>query len=64
MGKPLSFRKVELGMFAFFNVEIRPNPIQQSSVRSPDWFGATEEPSVPSFGMTHAKTHLTGAACA
>ncbi len=63
MGKPLSFRKVELGLFAFFNVEINPDPIQQGSVRSPNRFGATEEPPVPSFGVMHAKTHLAGAAC-
>jgi hypothetical protein len=44
MGKPLSFREVELDLFAFFNVEINPDPIQQGSVRSPDKFGAAEEP--------------------
>jgi hypothetical protein len=27
MGKPLSFREVEFGLFAFFNVEIDPDPI-------------------------------------
>jgi hypothetical protein len=62
MGKPLSFREVELGLFAFFNVEINPDPIQQGSVRSPNGFGATEEPPVSSFGVTHAKTQRTGAA--
>src|SRR5207247_6171321 len=35
MGKPLSFREVELGLFAFVNVEINPDPIEQGSVRSP-----------------------------
>ena len=63
VGKPLSFREVELGLFAFFNVEIDSDPIQQGSIRSPNRFGATEEPAVPSFGVTHAKAHLTGAAC-
>src|SRR5207249_4752617 len=62
MGKPLSFREVELGLFAFVNVEINPDPIEQGSVRSPDRFGATEEPPVSTFDVTHAKTHLTGTA--
>ena len=62
MGKPLSFREVELGLFAFVNVEINPDPIEHGSVRSPDRFDATEEPPVSTFGVKHAKIHLTGAA--
>jgi hypothetical protein len=64
MRKPLSFREVEFGLFKFFNVEIDPDPIQEGSVRSPNRFGATDEPPVPSFGAPHAKVHLTGATCA
>jgi len=63
MGKPLSFREIEFGLLAFLNVEINPDPIQQGSVRSPNRFGATEEPPIPSSGVTQAKAHLTGAAC-
>ena len=50
-----------LGSFAFFDVHIPPDPLQQRSIRSPNRFGATEEPPVPSFGVTHTKTHFTGA---
>ena len=56
--------KLLLGPLPFFNIEIDPDPIQQSSVRVPDRFGATEEPAVPHISVTHAKTHLTSAACA
>src|SRR6202021_1046939 len=62
VSKPLSFREVELDLFAFINFEIHSDPEQQLSVRSPNRFGATEEPPVPSFGITHAETHLTAAA--
>ena len=62
-GKPLSFCEVELGLGAFFNVEIKPDPIQPGSVRSRDRFGTTEEPPVRSFSVAHAKPHFAGAAC-
>src|ERR1700726_121873 len=62
VGKPLSFREVELDLFAFVNFEIYSDPIQQRSVRSPNRFGATEEPSVPSLGIPHGETHRPAAA--
>jgi hypothetical protein len=61
---PLSFPDVKLGLFEFFNIEIKPDPIEQSSVRGADRFDAIQKPAIASFGVTHAKSHLTGAACA
>src|SRR5437867_2419723 len=60
MGKPLSFREVELGLFVLVNVEINPDPIEHSSVRSPDRFGATEEPPVSTFRVTLARSIAIG----
>src|SRR5580704_6637614 len=61
--KPLSLCEVELSLFAFFNLEVNSDPIQQSSIAHPERFGATEEPAVPTFSVTNAKACLTGAAC-
>src|SRR6201987_5882728 len=62
--KPLSLCEVELRLFAFFNLEVNPNPIQQSSIAGLEGFGATEEPAVASFRVTNSKSRLAGAACA
>src|SRR6266853_6703648 len=58
--KPLSLCEVELRLFAFFNLEVNPDPIQQSSIARPVRFCATEEPAVSSFSVSNSKTHLTG----
>src|SRR5262249_26026684 len=34
VSKPLSFREVEFYLFTIFNVEIDPDPIQESSIRN------------------------------
>src|SRR5579864_5449304 len=60
--KPLSLCEVELRLFAFFNLEVNPDPIQQSSIARPERFCATEEPAVPSFRVANSKTQLTGTA--
>src|SRR5258707_10059057 len=62
--KPLSLCEVELRLFAFFNLEVDPDPIQQSSVARPERLRATEEPAVPSFGVTTSKARLAGASSA
>src|SRR5258705_10877485 len=60
--KPLSLCEAELRLFAFFNLEVNPDPIQQSSIARPETLCATEEPAVPSFRVTNSKACLTGAA--
>src|SRR6266567_5881436 len=60
--EPLSLCEVELRLFAFFNLEVNPDPIQQSSIARPQRFGTTKEPAVPSFRVTNPKACLTGAA--
>jgi hypothetical protein len=60
--KRLSLCEVELSLFALFNLEVNPDPIQQSSIAPPERFGATEEPAVPSFRVTNSKACLAGAA--
>jgi hypothetical protein len=50
--------KFELSSFAFFDVEIDPDPIQHRSGCVSDRFGPTEEPAVLSFGAAYPKTHL------
>ena len=62
MREPLCLCEVELRLLAFFNLEVNPDPIQQSSIARPERFGATQEPAVPSFRVSNSKTQLTGAA--
>jgi hypothetical protein len=35
--KPLPLFKIELCLLAFFNVEINPDPMQESSIARPEW---------------------------
>src|SRR5882762_9919259 len=60
--KPLSLCEVELRSFRFFNLEVNPDPIQQSPIARSERLCATEEPAVPSFSLTNSKAFLTGAA--
>src|SRR5258708_2626362 len=62
--KPLSLCEVELRLFAFFNLEVNPDPIQQSSIARPERLRATQEPAGPSFCVTNSKARLGGAASA
>jgi hypothetical protein len=62
--KSLSLRKVELCLFTLVNVEVNPDPIQQSSIARSEGFGPTEEPALPTFSVTNSKSHLTGATVA
>src|SRR6266853_3806167 len=56
--EPLSLRQVELGLPAFFDVEVDPDPIEERSVVPSESLGATEEPAVMAFGVANPKTHL------
>jgi hypothetical protein len=58
MGKPLSFGKVEFGLFAFFNVEVNPDKTQQRSIARSERFDATEEPAVSSLSVPYSKGRL------
>jgi hypothetical protein len=49
--EPLSLRQVELGLPAFFDVEVDPDPIEERSVVPSESLGATEEPAVMAFGV-------------
>ena len=62
MRKPLSLRQVELGLLAFFDVEVDPDPVEDRSVVPSKRFRATEEPAVVAFSVTNPKAHLTRAA--
>src|SRR6185503_3636515 len=50
-----------LRLLALFNVKIEADPIQYRSILRPGRFHATEEPAVPSFGVTNSKTDLAEA---
>jgi hypothetical protein len=58
---PAEFR---LGLFAFFDLEIHPDPIQQTSVRRANRFGSAKKPAVLSFHIGNSEAHLGGGACA
>src|SRR4029077_14272239 len=57
--KSLSFSKVELGLLALLDVLVDRNPTQERSIGRSQGVGATDEPAVCAFAVTHPKTHLT-----
>src|SRR6516162_5776392 len=58
----LSLCQIELGLFPLFDVDIDSDPVEDRSVVSSKGLRAAEEPAVVALGVTHPKTHLTGAA--
>jgi hypothetical protein len=56
--------KLFFGAFAIFNVEIEPDPTDESSVARSKGFGATEEPAIRSLSATNSKSYLTPATLA
>src|ERR1700737_3467238 len=60
--KPLSLRKVELGLLALLNIEIDPDPILHRSIGRSERLGTAEEPAVIALSVPNSTTRLSGAA--
>jgi hypothetical protein len=61
VGRTLPLSKVELSLFAVFDVKSNSYPIQESSTR-PQGFNPAVEPAVPAFSVSNWKTHLASTA--
>src|SRR5712692_2299378 len=62
MCEPLSLCQVELGLLAFVDVEVDPDPVEDRSVVSTERLRATEEPAVIALSVPNSTTRLSGAA--
>src|SRR4029077_19571070 len=59
--KPLSLRKVELGLLALIKCECNPHPILHRSIGRSERLDAAEEPAVIALSVPNSTTRLTGA---
>src|SRR6267154_1262377 len=62
MCEPLSLCQVELGLLAFVNVEVDPEPVEDRSVVPTERLRATEEPAVIALSVPNSTTRLSRAA--
>src|SRR5712671_3299839 len=62
MREPLSLRQVELGLLAFVDVEVDPDPVEDRSVVRTERLRAAEEPAVIALSVANSTTRLSGAA--
>src|SRR5712692_2089654 len=62
MCEPLSLCQVELGLLAFVDVEIDPDPVEDRSVVPTKRLRAAEEPAVIALSVPNSTTRLIGAA--
>src|SRR6185503_5791953 len=60
--EPLSFCQVELGLFAFVDVEIDPDPVEDRSIAPAERLRAAEKPAVIALSVPNSATRLGGAA--
>src|SRR5258706_4780969 len=62
MCEPLSLCQVELGLVAFVDVEVDPDPVEDRSVVPTKRFCATEEPAIIALSVPNSTTRLSSAA--
>src|SRR5713101_6392750 len=62
MCEPLSLCQVELGLLAFVDVEVDPDPVEDRSVVPTERLRATEEPAVIALSVPNSTTRLSGGA--
>src|SRR5258706_10587845 len=63
MCEPLSLCQVELGLLAFVDVEVDPDPVEDRSVVPTERLRAAEEPAVIALSVPNSTTRLSGASC-
>src|ERR1700687_1452743 len=62
MREPLPLCQVELGLLAFVDVEVDPDPVEDRAVVPTDRLRAAEEPAVIPVSVPNSTTRLSGAA--